>query len=384
MFRLEDCDNWTVKDLKDQLRTYSLKVSGNKDQLCMRLADHIAKRPSPPPAQPVVKPPAKAPAIKMEPLLPRKPIEKLIPLAKEQPATVHEFDSCMQMSVVQIRDELRKYNQKLTGTKDVLCRRLLEARTVGEARQTAPTIAIPAAATASPKLKRLATASPKGATPRQLQAKIFTLADCQNWTLVQLQDRLRELKLKVSGNKSELCQRLADHYKQQLPPTKKLHNIIFAEPYTLTPAEVRKIRPIGINDRMYNIIKLGPQAYTTHRGRKCEGNAYVFGPLLDVDEYTKIASHGNDGAQTGFVDLDINLTTNNSLDDIDQWERAYPNLMWDNPVALRRIQQELPEILFVGETVGGDVGATLYAHYDVNGEIDSLIIENSCIFGDDE
>ena len=38
----------------------------------------------------------------------------------------------------------------------------------------------------------------------------------------------------------------------------------------------------------------------------CIGNAYVFGPLFNRDEYSEIASHGNDVAGTGLIDLEIN------------------------------------------------------------------------------
>lgn len=31
------------------------------------------------------------------------------------------------------------------------------------------------------------------------------------------------------------------------------------------------------------------------------------------------------------------------------------------------------------ETYGGDIGASAYAHYDKNNEIDSLIIDTSCL-----
>ena len=42
-FHLADCDDpyWTVAKLKDELRKYKLKVSGNKPELCKRLAEYF-------------------------------------------------------------------------------------------------------------------------------------------------------------------------------------------------------------------------------------------------------------------------------------------------------------------------------------------------------
>jgi len=163
--------------------------------------------------------------------------------------------------------------------------------------------------------------------------------------------------------------------------------IIFTEPYTLSDREKKQVgskefhflvgrKIFKVNSQFYKVLTRKPKI------SKCRGmgNAYIFGKRYPLGEYKKIGSHGNDGAQTGFVDLEKWLN-NQTKSDHDIWSKSYkPKWDWDDRVALKKVQQVYPEMIFVGQTVGGDVGADLYAHYDRKKEIDSLIIENYCLF----
>ena len=408
MFTVEDCNRKTVRDLQQILRENGLKVGGVKAELCTRLIEFYQKKggapakvpspvrspapvvpprvpspvraPAPPvtkrlPPFPVLPPrvPAPGPAPvalpKVPPLAPRPLSPPRAPQHKAGPKTTiqQELERCNAMSMVQIRDELRKYNLSLGGSKADACQRLAEYLTIGVARKQQGPL-------------KPEEAVPVGPQVGLLKPKIFTLAECQNLTVVQLQGRLRELGLKVSGTKQILCDRLADYEKAQLRPTKKLHNIVFTEPITAPPDDIRRMRPIGINDRMYNFILQGPVPYTQAKGRPCVGNAFVFGPLLDINAYTEIAEHGNDAGSTGFIDFDLARQKKEAIPEGD-WELLYNNYKtdWDDRNALEELRKRNPEVLWIGETVGGDVGAKLYAHYDKNGEIDSLIVENNCL-----
>lgn len=113
-------------------------------------------------------------------------------------------------------------------------------------------------------------------------------------------------------------------------------------------------------------------------------NAYVFGKKYKLSEYVLVGSHGNDVAQTGFVN--ITGATKKELGDIvsfEPWDvyRKPKYLNWDDAKGLKQIQKIFPRILFVGETVGGDVGAKLYAHYTGN-KIDGLLVDNNYFFKD--
>lgn len=430
MFTLEDCNRKTVRELQQLLRENGLKVTGVKLDLCSRLIEFYQKKggapapavptrvPSPPRAPSHVVPPrsppkAPAPAVPKRlppfPMLPPRtgapvvppripmrapspprippqaPAPTLAPIPrplspprapqpKVGPKTTiqQEIERCNAMSMAQIRDELRKYNLSLGGSKAEACQRLAEYLTIGVARKLQGPL-------------KPEEAIPVGPQAGLLKPKMFTLAECQNWTVVQLQNRLRELGLKVSGTKQILCDRLADYEKAQLPPTKKLHNIVFMEPMMATLEDIRRMRPIGINDRMYNFILQGPVPYTQAKGRPCVGNAFVFGPLLDINAYTEIAEHGNDAGSTGFIDYDLARQAKEEISDA-EWKTLYNDFKtgWDDRRALEKLRQRHPEILWIGETVGGDVGARLYAHYDKNGEIDSLIVENNCLIEEEE
>src|SRR5581483_113335 len=235
-FRYEDCDNWTVAELTEELAKYKLKKSGRKNELCRRLADHLqylkataAKAPIAPKAVPAKKappPPTRVlPPLPPAPPLPTAPAKRVLP---------------------------------------------------------------PPPAPPKPPSPKQAPRPP----PRKVAArKPFTLQMCNDYTVVELKQWLTELGLSIEGLKGDLCERLADYYREQLPETKNIINVLIDDPYHMTAPRARGgyhqllTRPIPITGRLLNLIKTGPVEYTTHRGRKCLGIAYVFGTLLDLSEY---------------------------------------------------------------------------------------------------
>lgn len=170
---------------------------------------------------------------------------------------------------------------------------------------------------------------------------------------------------------------------------KEKHYLIFAEPMTYQGQ--RPESTIEVNNKMYSIIKAGPTEEFRENlpqnpkliqhgfNENCLGNAYVFGPLFNRDEYSEIASHGNDVAGTGLIDLEINgYKPSMDYDFYDEVSQKY-NYDWNNRELLKKFQEKYPGILWIGETYGGDIGASAYAHYDKNIEIDGLIIDTSCL-----
>jgi hypothetical protein len=118
-----------------------------------------------------------------------------------------------------------------------------------------------------------------------------------------------------------------------------------------------------------------------------QGNAYVFGPMYNPAEYKRISGHGNDAAGTGLIDYDkvLSLVADRPPEVVNRVDRQWRRVLEDNNVddwesVIQDVRREFPEILFLGNTDMGDVGADLYAHYDNNDEIDSLIIESECFF----
>lgn len=175
------------------------------------------------------------------------------------------------------------------------------------------------------------------------------------------------------------------------------HYILFTEPSLWIHVESRfrdKVKRIKQGSDTYRMGKvfhvtsslLKVLRKSPKRG-KCPpgeyGNSYIFGKKYPIDSYKFIGSHENDVAQTGFIEVDKWESYNGEKNinyPYTYWEKAYPNYNWDDRKGLAKIQQIYPGVLFVGKTVGGDVGANLWGHYNSKGELDSIIIDNNCLF----
>jgi hypothetical protein len=106
------------------------------------------------------------------------------------------------------------------------------------------------------------------------------------------------------------------------------------------------------------------------------GNAYVFGQEF-TSGYQIAGNHGNDRAQTGILMLDgLTDDERNFIKCPDNWKNIYPDYDWDSEDSLHELQRICPHVLFIGQTVGGDVGADVLVHYDPEGLVDSIIIDN--------
>jgi hypothetical protein len=156
----------------------------------------------------------------------------------------------------------------------------------------------------------------------------------------------------------------------------KKHHLLFCEPYTtnLRQRQIHTGPRIIVGDALYQAILRAPKKYTSDNS-----NAYVFGKKYPLSTYRLLGEHGNDGAQTGFIDLDVAKKVNWPDDIGEEVLKFYRDKTrhmkkWDDRAALRQMRTKLPFIVFLGETFGGDVGASLYGHYH-NRTLDSLIID---------
>ena len=70
--------------------------------------------------------------------------------------------------------------------------------------------------------------------------------NCARWTVAQLKDELRRLGLPLGGNKPELCARLTDYYRGQMPPTPSTTRIVDTPVRTVVLPPVAP-RPIVIS-----------------------------------------------------------------------------------------------------------------------------------------
>jgi hypothetical protein len=162
----------------------------------------------------------------------------------------------------------------------------------------------------------------------------------------------------------------------------KYYKIRFCEPYTNLDVEDISV-DFKVTDELYEVLKKRPKYKLGDHG-----NAYIFGKTYPLNEYVLLGEHGNDGAQTGLVD--ITEATQKELDSItadENWHNIYEpyDYIWDNRDALKLARKKISErILFVGQTIGGDVGAALFGHYDKKKRLDGLIIDIYCLFENEE
>lgn len=117
-----------------------------------------------------------------------------------------------------------------------------------------------------------------------------------------------------------------------------------------------------------------------------QSNAYIFGHM-HTSGYYIAGSHGNDVAQTGILDMQkITKDELTSIQDYNKWLKIFmPSKKefhdWAERPLLKQVQKDIsPRIIFVGTTVGGDVGANVLVHLNNKKEIDGLIIDNEVFF----
>lgn len=424
--------SWTIPKLKEALTGYGLDIKGNKPDLYERLRKYLGgdlpspeellerpggqtpgiplridsprvrfhsvlERPKSPPkdihARAILRNPARQPlpgnpvlvpiptvAERIQALNPPTEITKpqqIVPPVRSPAAQPSQLRQCLTrehidtMSYREIQIELKKIGLNARGDTETLRRRLAEGCQVEMAR---------GAVAAVPLHKDTGQVDTFVAT--RTRPRTFTLEECNNLKVTEIKSELQKVGESTTGRKRELCERLAAYYQSTLPETRKIHNIFFTEPWSYKE-DIQNGQHLAVSGRMYNLLKQEPTYYTNldhYRGRKCEGNAYVFGPLYDLTEYRKIGEHDSHGSMTGFIDYDVWKQSRRDLSKLDDvWTQdIYSDQLYHPFSSL------VPEVLFMGHIIGGDIGVTLYGHRDIHGDFDSLIIENNCLFPDDQ
>lgn len=159
------------------------------------------------------------------------------------------------------------------------------------------------------------------------------------------------------------------------------HEIIVTEPITLGTSGFGI--KLFVSDKFLDILRKKPKLVESEHG-----NGYIFGPMKTG--YIYVGSHGNDIAQTGIILADKNVL--NSASDINKLSNEEEKKIidlhlknikksWHYPPILKLIHSlGYTQILFIGETYGGDVGADVFVHLDDKGSIDGLVIDNFAVF----
>lgn len=113
-------------------------------------------------------------------------------------------------------------------------------------------------------------------------------------------------------------------------------------------------------------------------------NAFVFGRPRRLHSYEHAGDVFNDAASVGIIIIDKG--TPSKADIAAEWDAIleanrkapdYIQALFDG------IKEKFPHIIFLGQTNGGDVGASVYTHVDDDGDIDGLVIDNAYFFNDE-
>lgn len=123
---------------------------------------------------------------------------------------------------------------------------------------------------------------------------------------------------------------------------------------------------VGVTPSFLDVVRnKKPRAFTG-----AGTNAYLFGRQFR-EGYEWAGRHRNDVAGTGIVDIS-HMTKG-------QAKAIAAHKVWDAtaPKRVSQVQREVSSrILFLGTTIGGDVGADVWVHRDARGHVDSLVINN--------
>jgi hypothetical protein len=189
---------------------------------------------------------------------------------------------------------------------------------------------------------------------------------------------------KVSGKfaKSKIME---DPEREELE-SKGYRYIFNSELYTMTKNDLLGMKYLYTNSiivtpKFYKELKKAPKKISNFidPAHPEPLNAYIFGKRYPSETYQYEIGHGNDGSQTGL--LDLTMWRKNPVDlggtaELRKWwSKTFKPYKWnwDNRDALKKVQSVYPSILFLGDTLG-DGGANLFIHRDSRDEIDSIAI----------
>lgn len=138
---------------------------------------------------------------------------------------------------------------------------------------------------------------------------------------------------------------------------------------------------VHVTDKFYKILRDTPYFIVN---KELDSNAYLFGKLFDISTYELIGVHMNDVANTSIVE--ITKITDKEVKEImkkieDFYKDKKKSYRWDWRPCLTKLRKELNDrVIFMGDTIPGDYGARILAHYNKKKEIDSLIIDADCFY----
>lgn len=102
-----------------------------------------------------------------------------------------------------------------------------------------------------------------------------------------------------------------------------------------------------------------------------EGNAYIYGQEFKQG-YVWVGDHLNDAGNTSIFNVTKGLPTSEK---VEQMMKMIDN-EYDNIEKIKQVREVVPEVLYIGSTLNGDVGASVFIHTNEAGELDGLVISS--------
>lgn len=164
-------------------------------------------------------------------------------------------------------------------------------------------------------------------------------------------------------------------------------SLLFAEPNSLDfDQDDYDYVVLDIEEKLLDLIRQGPEIKEDDDGR-----AYIFGPLLDLDDYEHPGCHDVHHGFTGLLDLEKVEEREEKKEKEKEEEKVEQQHTRDyekkygptkiNKDYLHQIQKDYPEILWIGSVPSGLKDAHIHFHIDdPTDTVDSIIIDMEYFF----
>jgi hypothetical protein len=138
--------------------------------------------------------------------------------------------------------------------------------------------------------------------------------------------------------------------------------------------ELKRMKIIKITNAFAKLILKGPR-----RTHKKYGYKYLFGTQFPTKKYKFAYYQGNDIAQIGIISVgdllrDIQTNYKEKSEKIQPLDEKF-GFQFKNKQYFKEYRKLFPSVLFIGETIGGDIGANVLVHLTESGIVDSLVLE---------
>jgi len=141
----------------------------------------------------------------------------------------------------------------------------------------------------------------------------------------------------------------------------KKTSLVFCEPSNFDPDEDYTV--LDVDSKMMELINQPAHEYPAPELIEEDGEAYVFGPLYDLDEYYHDGYVEMKNGEIGFMNEKITMKKYNNKYGC-PYLNEYSPLLANNPEYIQSVQQNYPEIIWLGSMTTRKGVCHLHYHVD--------------------